>query len=238
MAEGKYVGFVRPTYKSFALSDLVRLLPENVGVIPFYAGIKEHTLDGYMEAFPRYAQLVGELAAIGVDVIHPEGAPPFLMQGYAKEQEILKEWQERYKTPMFTSCSSALESLRALGVKRVVGVNFHSGPINEVFAKYFRDAGFDFLAMEGSELDLGAARDLSMAELQAHVKRAYEKHPTAEAMYLLGSGNWRPRDVQPVEQELGVPVLHPVQARAYAILKRLGIATPIKGAGRLLEAMP
>ncbi len=233
-----YVGFVRPTYKSFALSDLVRLLPEDVGVIPLYAGIREHTPNGYQEAFPRYAKLVAELAEIGVDVIHPEGAPPFLMLGYEEERRLLQEWQEKYKTPMFTSCSSAVESFNALRVKRVVGVNFHSGPINGVFAKYFRDAGLEFLAMEGSDLAMGAARNLSTEDLQTHVKQAYRKHPTAEAVYLLGSGNWRPRDIQPVEKDLGVPVLHPVQARAYCILKRLGMAKPIKGAGRLLEAMP
>jgi maleate cis-trans isomerase len=233
-----YVGFVRPTYKSYALSDLVRLLPEDVGVIPLYAGIREHTPDGYMEAFPRYVELVGELAKIGVDVIHPEGAPPFLIQGYAREQELLKEWQAKYKTPMFTSCSSAVESFNALGVNRIVGVNFHAGPINDVFAKYFRDAGLDFLAMEGSDDDYGAATDLTMAQLQEHVKNAYKKHPTAEAIYLLGSGNWRPKDVQPLEKDLGIPVLHPVQARAYCILTRLNMKTPIKGAGRLLEAMP
>ncbi len=233
-----YVGFVRPTFKSFALSDLVRLLPEDVGVIPLYVGLQEHTPEEYQAALPTYARLVDRLAEIGVDVIHPEGAPPFLMQGYAGEQKILEEWQAKYKTPMFTSCSSAVESMRALGANRIVGVNFHSGPINDVFARYFRDAGFDFLAMEGSDLAPGEARTLTQAALQEHIKKAYAKHTNVDAVYLLGSGNWRPRDVMPVEQELGVPVLHPVQARTYAILTRLNRKAPIKGAGRLLEAMP
>jgi len=42
------VGVVKPTYESGSLVEFIRLLPEGVGVIPVYAGIKEHTEDGYL----------------------------------------------------------------------------------------------------------------------------------------------------------------------------------------------
>jgi maleate cis-trans isomerase len=78
---------------------------------------------------------------------------------------------------------------------------------------------------------------MSSHEVYAHVKRSFLKHPKAEAIYLLGSG-WR---VLPVidllEQDLGVPVIHPVPARCWEIQHRLSVRQPVQGFGRLLAEM-
>ena len=56
-------------------------------------------------------------------------------------------------------------------------------------------------------------------------------------MYLLGSG-WRVLPVIDVlEQDLGIPVVHPVPARCWEIQKRLHINEPVSGYGVLLEEM-
>jgi maleate cis-trans isomerase len=63
------------------------------------------------------------------------------------------------------------------------------------------------------------------------------KHPKADAVYLLGSG-WRVLPVIDVlEQDLGIPVVHPVPARCWEIQKRLHINEPVPGYGVLLEEM-
>ena len=59
------VGVVKPTYESGSLVEFIRLLPEGVGVIPVYAGIKQHTERGYLDALETYHERVAELAAIG-----------------------------------------------------------------------------------------------------------------------------------------------------------------------------
>jgi maleate cis-trans isomerase len=57
-------------------------------------------------------------------------------------------------------------------------------------------------------------------------------------IYMLGSG-WRTLDiVQTLEQDLGVPVVHPVTARVWEFQKRLYVREPVKGYGHLLEALP
>jgi maleate isomerase len=64
------------------------------------------------------------------------------------------------------------------------------------------------------------------------------RHPGAEAIYMLGSG-WRTLNIiQPLEQDLGIPVVHAVPARVWAIQKRLHVRQPLRGYGRLLEEMP
>jgi maleate cis-trans isomerase len=45
-------------------------------------------------------------------------------------------------------------------------------------------------------------------------------------------------DIGPLEDDLGVPVLHPVAIRVWAVQKRLGVNEPVHGAGRLLATLP
>jgi maleate cis-trans isomerase len=221
-----------------SLEELIRMLPEGIGVIPLYIGIKEGTTDEFKRMVAPFEPKVKELAELGCDLIHPVGAPPFMLFGHKRETALLKDWERKYKVPVFSSGSNHVRALHALKVKRFVGVTYFTGKINDVFAKYFVEAGFDVLAMEGISTPFDQVGSLSSQEVYAHVKRAFLKHrKSAQAIYLLGSG-WR---VLPVidllEQDLGVPVIHPVPARCWEIQHRLSIRQPVKGYGRLLAEM-
>ena len=36
-------------------------------------------------------------------LIHPEGAPPFMIRGFWAERELLDQWEEQYGIPVITS---------------------------------------------------------------------------------------------------------------------------------------
>ena len=231
------LGCVKPTMRPGGLEELIRMLPEGIGVIPLFLGIKEGTTAEFKRAITPYEPLVAQLAEIGCDLIHPEGAPPFMLLGYEREAALIKKWERAHKVPVFTSGSNHVRAFKALKVKRFVGATYFTGAINDVFAKYFVEAGFKVLGMEGMSVGFEDIGQLSSHEVYAHVKRAFLKHRKAQAIYLLGSG-WR---VLPVidllEQDLGVPVVHPVPARCWEIQHRLAVRQPVKGFGRLLAEM-
>ena len=135
---------------------------------------------------------------------------------------------------MFTSGSNHVRALRALKAKKIVGATYFTGAINDVFANYFKEAGFDVLGMEGIKVEFDKVQELSAEQVYAFIKQTFLKHRKADAIYLLGTG-WR---VLPVidllERDLGVPVVHPVPARCWEIQLRLSIREPVPGFGRLL----
>jgi maleate isomerase len=232
------VGCVKPTMRPGSLEELIRMLPEGIGIIPLHLGIKEGTTEEFKRSIAPYEPLIAELASLGCDLIHPEGAPPFMVLGYKGECELLKKWERTHKVPVFSSGSNHIRALKALKAKRFVGATYFGGKINDLFAKYFVDAGFDVLGMEGISVPFDQIGQLSSFEVYAHVKRAFLKHrKSAQAIYLLGSG-WRVLPViDMLEQDLGVPVIHPVPARCWEIQLRLSIRQPVKGYGRLLAEM-
>jgi len=231
------VGCIKPTLRPGGLEELIRMLPEGIGIIPLFLNIREGTTDEFKRATAPYEPLVKQLADAGCDLIHPEGAPPFMLLGYQDETAQIKKWEKTYKLPVFTSGSNHVRALRALKAKRIVGATYFTGAINDVFANYFRAAGFDVLAMAGIDVPFDKVGELAAEQVYAHVKRAFLKHRMADAIYLLGTG-WR---VLPIidllEQDLGVPVVHPVPARCWEMQLRLSVRQPVKGYGRLLAEM-
>lgn len=242
MASGTWrgtVGVVKPTYGSGSLVEFIRLLPEGVGCIPMYAGIREHSERGYLGALDTYIAKVAELADIGVDLIHPEGGPPFMVRGYKAEQEIVGGWESKYKIPIFTSGMSQIQAMRALGIKRFVGCTYYRDQkMNDIFTRYFTDSGFEVLSMEGMDTSPGEADGISTETIYQHLKSSFNKFPSAQGIYLLGSGAWGIRDIVVAENDLGVPVVHPVAARLWMVQKLLKVKSPLKGQSRLLEELP
>ena len=232
------LGIIKPTMRPGSLEEFIRLLPEGIGVIPLFLGIERGTEDEFRQVMDAYEAKIAELARLKVDLIHPEGAPPFMVQGYKGERDIVKRWEEKYKIPIVTAGMTQIEALRALKLRRIVGVTYFTGDINVTFSRYFAEAGFDVDAMEGIPVPFEEVGKLSSQEVYAHTKKVFLKNPKAEGIYMLGSG-WRTMDIiSLLEQDLQVPVVHPVPTRVWAIQKRLHVRQPVIGYGRLLEEMP
>jgi len=47
------VGVIKPTYRPGSLEEFIRLLPEGIGVIPKFAGIKEGLEKEFVDALQR-----------------------------------------------------------------------------------------------------------------------------------------------------------------------------------------
>jgi maleate isomerase len=232
------VGVIKPNIVQGPLEDLIPFLPPGVGLIPLYLNFKAGSETEFGTAMPTYEKLIALLADQRCDVICAEGAPPFMMQGPKREAEIVSGWEKKYKTSIFTSSQNQVNALRALGVKRFIGATYLPPSQNQMFAKYFTDVGFTVLSMDGFEVPFDKIQDVPPAEIAAYIKRNFAKANGAEAIYMLGSG-WRTNEIiEPLEKELGVPVVHPVMVRAWEIQKRLHLHMPVPGYGRLMAQLP
>jgi len=232
------VGIIRPTLRTGGFEDLVRMLPEGIGVIPLCLDVRRGALDEFQKGIHAYEPKIAQLAEAGVDVINPSGAPPFMVLGYRGEQRQIEAWEKKYKTAIFTSGTTTLDALRALDVKRFVGATYFRGDINKIYARYFTDAGFDVLDMAGMDVDFDKVQELSSREVYRFVKRVFLANSTAQAIYMLGPA-WRTLDiVEKLEDDLGVPVIHAVPAQCWDIQRHLSVRQPLFGFGRLIADMP
>ncbi len=234
------VGTVRPTNRpeSGQEIDLDEKIPAKIKFITRTMNFTRGTEEEFRTSMPGYEAKAAELAKLNADLVRPSGAPPFMLLGYKGEQEIIGRWEKKYGVQMFTSGQNHVRALRALGVKKFVGASYFPEKMNAVFARYFNEAGFQVLAMEGIDAAFADVPKVPPEQIFTHMENIARKHSDAEAIYMLGSA-WKTLDIiDALEKSLALPVIHPGPARCWETQRRLGLRHPIPGYGRLLAEMP
>ena len=233
------VGNIKPRAADSSLVDMIKLLPDGIGMIPVYVNVTPKSReDG--SVYPMYEERLVYLASQKCNLIAIEGAPPFLRLGPNGEAEMVDGWQRKFNIDMFTAPQNQVNAFRALKVKKILGLTAGAGgpDVNKVYAKYFEDSGLGVVALERMDVESDAAQDVPPATIAALVKKAFAEHKGADAIYLLGPSVEALPLIAPLERDLGVPVVQAIVARVWEIQKRLHIHEPIKGYGRLLETLP
>jgi maleate isomerase len=187
---------------------------------------------------PGYEAKAAEFAQMGADLVRPSGAPPFMLLGYQREQELIASWERKHGVQMFTSGQNHVRALRALGIQKFAGASYFPEKMNNVFARYFTAAGFKVLAMEGIDAPFADVPKVPPEKILEFMKGIAAKYKEADGIYMLGSA-WKTLDIiEPLENAAGLTVVHAGPARCWETQLRLGLRYPISGYGKLLREMP
>jgi maleate isomerase len=154
------------------------------------------------------------------------------------DEVTVRRMTEASGLPALTSAQAIGRALRALGAGNIAMVTPYS---EEVIARakryYAMKFGIDVVASES----LGASNAYAIGKMDAGAAQAAFARidsPDAQALMVPG-GNFPTMDrIAAWERQFGKPVVTTNQATLWAILRAMGIATPLAGKGRLLEAMP
>jgi maleate isomerase len=231
------VGMVRPTRRPGTLEELIRMLPEGIGVVPLLLNFKAGSKDEFLNSIPLYERFASELAEQGVDMIMLSGAPPFMLLGRGKEASLTKAWTKKFKAPVLTDPQMQVAALRAMKIKKFIGASY-SALQNKIVLDYMTTAGFKALSMEPIDVPFDQVAQISVETLYAHVKRLYRQHRNADGVYIQGGGWQTARVVELLEKDLGIPVVHATICQAWQIHKHLDVRETKPGYGRLLSELP
>jgi hypothetical protein len=116
-----------------------------------------------------------------------------MVHGYAGERTLLDKWEATYGVPVVSTGVTQVRAMRAWARERSWASPGLSGSINDVFSRYFTDAGFEVLAMEGWTVPFDrvrCSRSTRYIPRQADVHR----YRDADLVYLMGGG-WRTLDI-------------------------------------------
>ena len=67
------------------------------------------------------------------------------------EARMIRRLEAKYQTDMFTSSQNQVNVLRAMKLKKILGITAFRPDMNKSYAKYFEDCGIGVVAMEGTE---------------------------------------------------------------------------------------
>ena len=229
------VGLIKPTYRPGSLEETIRYLPEGVGVIPMHAGVRQGSTSEFKKILRPVLERIEELAELEVDAIYVEGAPPSMILGYQKAEELSLELTEKYETPVAFAPQALTNALKFLNINNLVGITYTPEEQNQVITKYLSDAGFNVLAMNGIQSAFEHADRITSEEVYEFASNLFASYENCGGLYLFG-GAWRvlPAIVR-LEKDLGIPVVSGIQASIWYIMQLLHCSDSIPNAGRLLN---
>lgn len=243
-----HIGMIVPSSNLTMETELPRMLaarealdPANRFVFHAARARMQHVTPEQLRAMNAQAERAAtELADARPDVVATACLVAIMAQGpgyhCAAEDAITSALRaEGSDAPVISSAGALLSGIAALGAKRVAIITPYLKPLTRLVVDYLEDAGIevvDALSLEVPD-NLAVAR-LDPADLREHHRKLDLSRADALVLSACVQMPSLP-SIQPVEDEIGIPVLSAAVATTYRILTELGLPTVVPGAGRLLS---
>lgn len=228
------IGLLIPSSNTSVEPEFYRALPREVTLHVarlFLTHITPESLAAMSDDIERQAKL---LATADVDVIMLGAvAPGVLKPGY--DRELSGRIRAATGKQASTAATALLGALRHLGVARIAIGAPYDDRVNALARSFLQAAGIEVVATR----ELGLKDNLQVGRLGAEA--AYELGrkvdcPAAGAIVFAGT-NMRSMDaLEPLERDLGKPVISTTAVSLWEALRIIGCTEGITGYGRLLRS--
>ena len=242
-----HIGMIVPSSNLTMETELPRLLrareeadPENRFVFHAARARMQHVTPEQLRAMNAQAERAAtELADARPDVVATACLVAIMAQGpgyhcTAEDAITAALRAEGAQAPVISSAGALLDGIAALDAKRVAIITPYMKPLTRAVVEYLTDAGVevvDSLSLEVPD-NLAVAR-LDPADLRKHHRQLDLSRADALVLSACVQMPSLP-SIQPVEDEVGIPVLSAATATTYRILQELGLPPVVPNAGRLL----
>ena len=233
-APSRRLGVLVPSSNTTVEREFAAALPADISLHVGRLPLTRIAAQSIVEILRPLEEESRKLASADVDLILLGATAPSFMKGVGYDREVSGRIERASGKPATTTSTALLEALAAIGAKRVALAAAYDDAVNAVAAAFLEANGVQVV----SRLGLGYVDNLEVGRLAVDTaldagRRA--DRPDADAL-VLACTNWvSMAAIEPLEAELGKPVVSTTQASLWACLRRLGWTRPLTGAGRLLD---
>jgi len=190
-------------------------------------------MNGEIETGARY------LATASVNVVAYGCTTGSFYRGPGYDRELIETIAKAAGVPAVAAAPAVVEALRFFGARRISVATPYPEWNNQRLRAYLEASGFEVLNVEGEPRAAASGNqginDHDPEEVVAFAARVCR--PEADAL-LCSCTAWRSVEaVAELERRTGKPVVTSNQASIWASFRALGLTTPIRGFGRLLESL-
>lgn len=244
-----HIGMIVPSSNLTMETELPRMLrareevdPANRFVFHSARARMQHVTPEQLRAMNAQAERAAtELADARPDVVATACLVAIMAQGpgyhcTAEDSITAALRAEGAQAPVISSAGALLDGIAALNVSRVAIITPYMKPLTQAVVEYLEAAGVEVV----DSLSLEVPDNLAVARLDPTDLRKHRHEldlSRAEALVLSCCVQMPSLpSIQPVEDEIGIPVLSAATATTYRILQELGLPPEVPNAGRLLAA--
>jgi len=226
------IGLIVPSSNTTMESEFHRMRPEGVSVHTARMELTEVSPEALMRMAEGALRAAELLSTAEVDVIIYGCTTGALVGGMEWERGLVEKIEDRTGIRTITTAGAVVEAMKTLGMRRICVATPYIKELDELEVKFLAEHGIEVLAIKGLSLrkntEIGRLPPWTSYRLAKEVFK-----PGADGLFI-SCTNFRTIDViEPLERELGVPVVTSNQASMWAALRL--IHQPMEGFGRLLR---
>lgn len=243
-----HIGLISPTYRGKVFAFWYQTLPRGVEcsttTIGFATGDKQTF--GADKSFRRAEEIASELCAVGCEILTIPGSPPFILQGPEYEHSWRRQLENKQGVPVVTGMAPHAVAARAMGIKRMALATYFGDELNNGITTYFSAQGVESEIIPGLSFTgqgeglyttpMRALDWVSDEEVYRHCKRGIRKlKGKVDGLYINGGGWDAAPAIEPLEKDLGIPVIWALAAEMWLTYSLLEVGDPILGYGTILS---
>ncbi len=233
----KRIGGISPTVMEVVTYDYYRMAPSDIGFVGITSNIDFWDGENFTRSLSSLPAAANYLADRNVDFIIHFGTPLAVSQGAGYGNRIIEMIEGRTGVPATTSISSAVEALGYMNVKRIAVASPYPREINDHLESYLSSEGFSVNACQTMDVRFQGLHETEPSAIRDFGVRVIEKASDIEALYI-PCPQWPAADaVEMIEAETGKLVIASDPADFFSAFRRIGLAQPVTGFGRLLEGI-
>jgi len=230
------IGLLIPSNNAVIEPEFGRMAPEGV------AAYGARVLCGVepperLEQKLREAEMqAARLADTKVDVIAYACLATSFFRPEGWSEDFCRQVEGATGIPCITAESAFLEALQAVGAKQVTVATPQPSSRNAHVEGMFRRAGFEVRAIRSLEISDITEMNRPGPEVAYGLGREADRAaPDADALCILATDFRTIEAIEPLERDVGKPVITNNQAIFWACLRRAGLQAAVGGYGRLLR---
>jgi maleate isomerase len=228
------LGVLVPSSNTTVEIELRDALPREISLHVGRLPLTRIAAESIVEIVRTLEEEARKLATADVDLILLGATAPSFFKGLGYDREVSGRIEKATGKPATTTSTALLEAIAALGARRVALGAAYDDEVNAVAASFLEANGVAVTA----SLGLGYVDNVEVGRLPVDtaidVGRRVDRDD-ADAV-VLACTNWVSLDaIEPLEKELGKPVISTTQASLWACLRALGWEKAVAGFGSLLS---
>ncbi len=234
------LGLLVPSGNQVVEPELMRIAPEGVTLhgtrITNYLDTPEE-LAAMRNEVPSAARLLAHAEVAAIAFACTGGS---LLEGAGYDRTITALIEEASGgIPATTTSTAVVEALRHLGVRRLIVVTPYQLWLNERVAAFLEAADFEVARIDGipnpPELRSATAISSIPPDVTAGFARSIAAGQRYDGIFISCTSLRTVEAIEPLEHDLGVPVVSSNQATLWALLRLAGVRTAVSGLGRLVQ---
>ncbi len=215
-------------------SEFWKLAPDGITIHTARLRLVEVTPEALREMANDTLRAAEYLATAEVDIIVYGCTTGSLVEGVEWENKLRESIERRTGIKTITTAQAVVEALRRLRAKKIVVATPYIEELNRREKRFLEDNGFEVLRIKG----LGILKNTDIGRQPPWVAYRLAKevfHKDADVVFI-SCTNFRTIEIiEPLEQDLGKPVISSNTATFWLALRALNLGITIKGYGKLLE---